>query len=150
MANAILKTSKVSELIKLSSAEIKILLVLCDLVKNNHIQMNTCAYDKIQNGTNLGKKTIQNNLSKLVANGMLVKAGTLQDYVINPVVFIVGNTTKCMSLYKAAVESESVFRQTANQQARSARGDFEARIFEASIEERRLNGGISRRTEDDL
>ena len=139
MANITLKTSHLDILMKLNATELKILLTMCHLAKNNHLEMNEENLAKISELTNLEKKTIRNNLTSLVKKEVIIKAGTLPNYVIDPAIFVTDNLKKAIKHFEGAKTTESNFRKNLGNETKKSRGNFEKKKLETELKNRRNN-----------
>lgn len=132
-----LKTNNLSEVMGLNASQLKVLLCLAHLAKNNHIEMKDTTYKNITDLTKLSKKTIQNNLSDLVKAGILVKAGSLPNYVIDPIILVTNSEEKALKHFEAASVTKESFIEGLDTEKKKSRGDFKTKKLEAELANRK-------------
>lgn len=137
MSNIIFRTSSIETIKELNATQIKILLSLADLSKNNQVLMDNNGLKKISEMLDIEAKTVLNNLRGLVKQEVIVKVGTLQDYVINPSIIITGNEDKCIKNYNAAISSVEEFKKHKKETENKARGNYQTKQLEGLIESKK-------------
>jgi len=122
----------------LTANEFKILHTMAHLVKDNLLNMDIKQIQKVAKEVGISESTVRNNLTSLVKKDIIVKAGSLPIYVLDPAIVVVGNEAKCLKNYENAFNSTSTsFKDAKEELDKKSRDPFDMNKFESELRNRR-------------